>query len=126
MDVLKVTKLISQTYDPITKLIHEQIEITNVSSDYINDLKLFIDDKEHSLAWQLVTRNRGSLSFEPEIKELNLGNLAPDESAYFDYKYRSDKPSSFSEHISLTYSKENHSAISPKKIVEFLSDSTTQ
>lgn len=126
MNILKVTKLISQTDDSATRLIHEQIQITNVSSDYIHNLTLLIDDQEHKLVEKLVTRSRGSLAFEPEISELPLGNLAPSESAYFDYKYTCDKPSSFTDHISLTYSKETHSTISPKKIVEFLSDSTTQ
>ena len=126
MSIFKITKLISQTDDSAARLIHEQIQITNVSSDYIHDLTLLIDDKEHTLVEQLVTRSRGSLSFEPQIKELPLGNLAPQESAYFDYKYTASTPSSFTEHISLTYSKEMHACILPKKIVEFLSDSTTQ
>lgn len=126
MNSLEVTKLVSQTYDPASKLIHEKIKITNVSSDYIHNLTLLIDDKDHALVEQLVIRNRGSLSFEPAITLLELGNLAPDESAYFDYKYASDKSSSFTDHISLTYNKETHTYISPKKIVEFLSDSTTQ
>ena len=126
MSILKVTKLISQTDNSATRLIHEQIQITNVSSDYIHNLTLLIDDKEHKLVEQLVTRSRGALAFEPEISELPLGNLAPSESAYFDYKYTCDNLSSFTEHISLTYSKGIHSCILPQKIAEFLSDSTTQ
>ena len=125
MKDLEVTETFSQIYDPTTHLIHEQIKITNTSPNYINNLKLLIDDKEHSLLEQLVTRKRGSLSFSPDTTCLELGNLAPDESAYFEYKYNATSAqASFASHISLTYSHADHSFIPEKKIAEFLSDST--
>lgn len=121
MKKLQITEVFSQTYDSQTKLIHEQIKITNVSTDYINNLKLIIDDKDHALLEQLVTRQRGSLSFSPSTTCLELGNLAPEESAYFEYKYNATTNTAFSSNISLTYNETDLTLIPKKKLTDFLS-----
>lgn len=124
--LLQITQVIHSTYDPITKLNHEQIKITNVSPDYIHNLKLIIDDSEHSLVTQLIKRERGALSFEPPLNCLELGNLAPEESAYFEYTYKEiPESASFISHLSLTYGNESDNVTHQKKVVEFLSNSTT-
>lgn len=125
MKRLEVTETLSQIDDSNTHLIHKQIKITNTSPDYIHNLKLIIDDKEHSLLEQLVKRQRGSLSFSPDTTCLELGNLAPDESAYFEYKYKAaSTPTSLASHISLTYSDSDNTLVPEQKITDFLSDST--
>ena len=127
MKTLQIIEILKTTEDPATHLVHEQIKITNISTDYINNLKLIIDDKDHALVEQLVTRERGSLSFSPTTTCLELGNLAPNESAYFEYKYTPPSnlaPLSFTEHISLTYNDSHQDCMSNKKIVEFLENPT--
>ncbi len=125
MKPLEITEVFSKTYDTATGLIHEQLKITNISSDYINNLKLIIKDKEHALLEQQITRERGSLSFSPTTTCLDLGNLAPEESAFFEYKYSPKSiPTSFTNYISLTYSDVNESSLPEKKVVEFLSSTT--
>ncbi|MBP3888810.1 MAG: hypothetical protein J6F30_14370 [Cellulosilyticum sp.] len=124
---LEVIEVFSKTYDATTGLIHERLKITNISSDYINNLKLIISDQEHALLEQQVTRERGSLSFEPTTSCLELGNLGPDESAFFEYKYSSKSlPTSFTDCISLTYGDADKASFPEKKIVEFISNSTTK
>ena len=122
---LEIIEVFSKTYDSATGLIHEQLKITNISSDYINNLKLIIEDQEHALLEQQITRERGSLSFSPTTTCLELGNLAPEESAIFEYKYNAGSlPNSFTNHISLTYSDKDASFLPEKKVVEFLSSTT--
>ena len=104
MSHLEITPIIQKTYDPLTQLIHEQIRITNTSCDYVHNVKLIVNDVEHALVEQLISRERGALSFAPTTTCLNVGNLAPNESAYFDYKYKdSSNLSTFTSCISLTY-----------------------
>lgn len=127
MKHLEVIEVFSKTYDQATGLIHEQIKITNISSEYVNNLKLIIEDRQHVLCEQQVKRERGELSFSPTTTCLELGNLAPSESAVFDYKYSSKTlPSFFAHHISLTYSNDNEAFLPEKKIVELLPRSTTK
>lgn len=72
--------------DISTDTIHEQIKITNTSDDYLNDVLLTIDTKNCPLTYQVVKRERGTLDFSPPTLKVELGNLAPNESAYFEYK----------------------------------------
>ncbi|MBE6023212.1 MAG: hypothetical protein E7231_08270 [Cellulosilyticum sp.] len=110
--------------------IHGQLKITNVSSDYIQNLKLMIDDKEHMLLEQLVSRERGSLTFPPSTVCLELGNLAPNESAYFEYKCNlsssttisQSEPLSFTQCLSISYGDDTHSSPPKKQVSELLSD----
>lgn len=124
MQSLEVTQTLTKHCPSNKQLICEQIKITNISTDYIHNLRLIIDDKEHALIQQLITRERGSLVFSPDTTCLELGNLAPDESAYFEYTYASSKPNAFKSHISLTYTNPDNAFIPEKKIAEFLLDST--
>lgn len=85
-------------------LVSKQIKITNTSTDYIHDLKLIIHGHELNILAQSVTRLRGSLSFDTNAQCLELGNLAPNESAYFEYQFLSPSNlSSLSSHFSLRY-----------------------
>lgn len=85
-------------------LVSKQIKITNTSTDYINDLKLIIHGHELNILAQSVTRLRGSLSFDSDTQCLNLGNLAPNETAYFEYQFLSPSNlSSLSSHFSICY-----------------------
>lgn len=127
MKKIQVTEILTEPCDTTSTLIREKIKITNTSSDYIHDLKLFIDDKDHELLEQLVTRERGALSFSPDTTCLELGNLAPDESAYYEYKYNAhSNPTSFKHHISLSYAHLEDVPSLQKKIVEFFSESTNK
>lgn len=107
-------------------LIQNELIITNTSSHYITNLKLMIHTPDSAILEQSITRERGSLSFAPETTCLELGNLAPDESACFEYKFTAtNNLTSLSSHFTLTYTDLNNSNVTEKKIVEFLTDSTT-
>ena len=106
-------------------LIQNELIITNTSSDYITDLKLIINTPDSSILEQSITRERGSLSFPPETKCLELGNLAPNESACFEYKFTAiNDLTSLSSHFTLTYKDLKGTTVAEKKIVEFLTNPT--
>lgn len=106
-------------------LIQNELIITNTSSDYITDLKLIINAPDSSILEQSITRERGSLSFPPETKCLELGNLAPNESACFEYKFTAiNDLTSLSSHFTLTYKDLKGAIVPEKKIVEFLMNPT--
>ncbi len=102
-------------------LINNEIEITNTSSHYINNLKLIIQTNDFSIIKQSVTRQRGSLDFSPDTYCLELGNLAPEETAYFEYKFCSEKLlPSLSSHLILSYVLDNELAETKEKVSELL------
>lgn len=106
-------------------LIQNELKITNTSSHYLTNLKLIIHTPDSTILEQSITRERGSLSFAPETTCLELGNLAPDESACFEYKFTAtNNLTSLSPHFTLTYTDLNNANVTEKKIVEFLTDST--
>lgn len=114
----------SKEISPIPILLNE-LKITNTSSQFIRDLKLIIHESNNPILEQCVTRERGKLSFEPQITCLELGNLAPDESAYFEYKFTSQSQlTSLATHFSLSYTETDTNGVDAKKIVEHLPDST--
>ena len=85
-------------------LIQNKLRITNISSQDITNLKLIIHTSEATILEQSIIRERGSLSFSPETTCLELGNLAPDESACFEYKFTPTHDlTSLSPHFTLTY-----------------------
>ena len=105
-------------------LIQNELKITNTSSQYITNLKLIIHTPDSAILEQSVTRARGSLSFSPETTCLELGNLAPDESACFEYKFTSaNNLTSLSSHFTLAYTDSNDSRVTEKKILDFLNSS---
>ena len=105
-------------------LIQNEPKITNTSSEYITNLKLIIHTPDSAILEQSVTRERGSLSFSPETTCLELGNLAPDESACFEYKFTSaNHLTSLSSHFTLTYTDLTSSKVTEKKILDFLASS---
>lgn len=104
-------------------LIQNELRITNTSSKDITNLKLIIHAPEATILEQSITRERGSLSFSPETTCLELGNLAPDESAYFEYKFTgSDTLTSLSAHFTLTYTDLGGSQVTEKQLLDFLTD----
>lgn len=120
--ITEVTKNIPGSDHPVCL---NELKITNVSSQYLNNLKLVINPDDACILEQFVRRERGSLAFAPDTTCLELGNLAPDESAYFEYKFTS-KPNqiSLTPNFSLIYTDENHpAATTEKKIADLLSDS---
>lgn len=104
-----------------TTLIKNQIKITNTSNSYINNLELHIDRKNIPILEQSIIRSRGELSFEPSITSLEVGNLAPAETAYFEYKLMTtDDTTTLSPHITLSYTPENSTLPIQKKLSELL------
>lgn len=109
---------------PIPTLLNE-LKITNISPQFITDLKLIIHDTNPILQ-QSVTRERGSLTLDPHTSCLELGNLAPDESAYFEYKFSTPNHlPSLTDHFSLMYTEISEDGKSQPKIVDLLLDPTT-
>ena len=68
-----------------------QIRITNTSSHFLNNLILNINTTDFPIVEQTIIRERGSLSYDKIQFTLELGNLAPDETALFEYKYQNIK-----------------------------------
>ena len=102
-------------------LIQNELRITNISSKDITNLKLIIHAPEATILEQSITRERGSLSFSPETTCLELGNLAPDESAYFEYKFTgNDSLTSLSAHFTLTYTDLSSSHVTEKQLLDFV------
>lgn len=103
-------------------LINNQIKITNTSEDFVNNVKLLIHTPSFTICEESVIRQRGIMSFTPETQCLDLGNLAPNESAYFEYKFLSPSSlSSLSQHFSITYTDAANTTVSEKKIADYLS-----
>lgn len=101
---IKVSE-INKTIEITAKtLINNELEITNTSSGYINNLKIMIHNSDFSILEQAIIRRRGSLNFSPTENCLELGNLAPDESAFFEYKFTSSSSLySLCPHLTLSY-----------------------
>ena len=81
---LKVAEVVEKIYEGPIK---GQVQITNASDAYINNLKLIIAAKNIQLTEECVVRQRGSLCFDPGTDELMVGNLAPNETACFEYSF---------------------------------------
>ena len=73
---------------------NNHIKITNISDTMLNNVTLYLPDIKHQLASLMVVRERGSLSFAPDIDKICLGNLYPDETAYLYYTTSTPVPSS--------------------------------
>lgn len=85
------------------------IKITNTSEHFINNLKLIIDSSTSLILEPAVVRERGTLYYDTDTFLFDLGNLAPQESALFEYK--SDTATlSLLKHISLSFTPEDADA----------------
>lgn len=118
---------ISEITENITTLsdihIRAQIKMTNTSNSYINNLKLIIKAKEIAILEKSVIRQRGSLSFDDEVNELDVGNLAPDETAYFEYAFKPlEDIHSLSSQMTISYTPEYSGSEVSENIVELLSE----
>ena len=108
MNAIKVSE-INKTIEITAKtLINNELEITNTSPGYINNLKILIQGSDFSILEQAIIRKRGALNFSPTENCLELGNLAPDESAFFEYKFTSSSSlPSLSSHLTISYYLDN-------------------
>lgn len=84
-----------------------QIRITNTSDCFINNLKLNISTPDFALLEQTIIRERGSLCYDCVLDSLDLGNLAPDETALFEYKYSTEGEKSLLSHLQISYTPDN-------------------
>ncbi len=94
-----------------------QIKITNTSNQFINNLKLCIDTNTLPLVEQTIIRDRGALCYSENSHMLELGNLAPDETALFEYQYKTGSEQlehSLLSHIHFSYIPED----TPHEVVE--------
>lgn len=108
-------------------LINNCIKITNTSENFIHDVRLTIQSDQLPIFEEAVIRQRGSLSFDPSIQCLELGNLAPFESAYFEYKFLSPtSTSSLCDHFSISYVADTHPQRIEQKLTEYLYQGTTK
>nr|WP_307992853.1 hypothetical protein [uncultured Niameybacter sp.] len=73
---------------------NNHIKITNISDTMLNNVTLYLPDIKNQLASLMVVRERGSLSFAPDIDKICLGNLYPEETAYLYYTTNTSTPSS--------------------------------
>lgn len=79
-------KIIETTYEleDMSLSIINRLEIINSSQRYMNNVKLTISNNS-SIINQRIIRERGELTVDSTIHLLELGNLAPNETAYFEY-----------------------------------------
>ena len=110
-----------------TTMINNEIKITNTSAGFINNLKIYITDSDISIIEQSITRQRGCLDYSPSIRCLEVGNLAPNETAYFEYKFASkNNTPSLSNHLTLSYlvdSEENETSQEVQNLIKpFIKD----
>lgn len=97
-----------------------QIRITNTSKHFINNLKLSIDALDFPLIEQTIIRERGTLCCDKILSTLELGNLAPDETALFEYKYKTeDEKQSLLSYLHISYTPDN----TTHEITEFCTSS---
>lgn len=121
--LLKISEVSKKDGISSPTLINNQIEITNTSGHYLNNLKLCITKKEPFIVEQCIIRERGALSFDPALHFLEIGNLAPLETAYFEYKFTPlDNLSTLLSHITVSYTLENTTRETHKNIADLLQD----
>ena len=107
------------------ELINKRLKITNTSTQFINNIQLIIDADKLPICEKSIIRTRGSLSLDPSIQCLELGNLAPNETAYFEYKFHSPSNlSSLCEHFSIRYCNEQATFCTERKISDYLHPSS--
>lgn len=119
--ILKISESTQNTPDPSAHYMKAQLQITNASPSYIHNLKLIVNTKETSILPQCIIRQRGTLCFETPLEEVDVGNLAPDETAYFEYAFKpQEDSSSLSSHILVEYTAENSTDVIYEKINDLL------
>lgn len=86
-------------------LIDNEIIITNTSPYPVNNVTLSLEGQDFSILSQSITRERGAMNFSPHENQIKIGNLEPDETAYFEYSFSSTKSLiSLANSLVLTYS----------------------
>ena len=104
LNPIKVTEINKTIEIHAETLINNELIITNTSNGYINNLKIMIQSGDFSILEQVIIRKRGTLNFSPAESCLELGNLAPEESAFFEYKFTSPiNLPSLSSRLTLSY-----------------------
>lgn len=95
----------TKTCDPSQpQLVSNLLKITNTSTNFINNIRLTIHTDKLPICEEAIIRQRGALSFDPSTQCLELGNLAPNETAYFEYKFLSPTSlTSLCDHFLISY-----------------------
>ena len=93
-----------------TTLIDSEIIITNSSLYPLKNIRLSLEGQDFSILSQSIIRKRGCINFPPTQNCLDIGNLEPNESAYFEYSFSSSKSLiSLADSLILTYNIEDSS-----------------
>ena len=118
---LAIAEFSKTTDSSIPGLVSNLLKITNTSTDFINNIKLTIDADKLPICEEVIIRQRGALSFDPTTQCLELGNLAPNETAYFEYKFISPSSlTSLSDHFLISYCEEEAPCSIEKKVADFI------
>ncbi len=91
-----------------------RIIFTNVSNLFLNNVTLNLSIKNSSIIEQSIVRERGALCFDNTDESLIIGNLAPNESAYYYYKLKAEDTNNKIDGldtIKITYIEENSNLI---------------
>ncbi len=122
--LLKISEITEANSAASASPIKAQLKITNASDTYINNLKLIISDHKNAITEQCIIRPRGSLCLDTILDQLELGNLAPDETAYFEYAFKpSEDLFSLSGNMIIRYTPERSEEEICEKIMDFLQGS---
>ncbi|MDF2614152.1 MAG: hypothetical protein K0S71_1938 [Clostridia bacterium] len=120
---LKISEVIENIITPSDNCIRAQIKMTNTSNTFINNLKLIIKAKEIAILEKSVIRQRGALSFDAAESELDVGNLAPDETAYFEYAFKPiENINSLSSQMIISYTPEYSDSEVSENVTELLNE----
>jgi len=121
--VLKFSEITENITASSAPHIRAQLKMTNTSTTYINNLKLIIKTREIALLEKSVIRERGTLAFDAMAYELEVGNLAPDETAYFEYAFEPlENIASLSSQMTISYTPEYSNSEVSENVVELLNE----
>ncbi len=107
---IKITEIKNDIQVCNTTLMDNELIITNTSGLTLNNIKISLEGKDYSILSQSIIRERGTFNFPPYQNCLEVGNLAPEESAYFKYTCSSiNNLVSLAGNLILTYNLEDDS-----------------
>ncbi len=102
-------------------LIDNEIIITNTSPYPLNNIRLSLEGQDFSILSQSIIRERGTMDYPPHQNYLDIGNLEPEETAYFEYSFSSTKSLvSLASSLVLTYTIDDSSDNIRQTISELL------
>ncbi|MGL6173451.1 MAG: hypothetical protein ACRC1P_02430 [Cellulosilyticaceae bacterium] len=92
----------------------ETLQITNTSDIPLTNITLLLDNLNITISQYKVTRERGSLTFTPPLKLIELGNLIPNETAEISFSLPDTFPSLLAfplKHIQISYCTDSEECI---------------